>query len=108
MQHPPCSPDMVPSDYYLFSHLYLHLDGPIFHSNDKVISEVDRFLDSHTPQFFVERIEKLPKRWQIIEDLIEDSLILISYADFVSIYPFTSLRFLVENFLYEQRNIIEL
>ncbi|GFS77245.1 histone-lysine N-methyltransferase SETMAR [Trichonephila clavipes] len=61
MQHPPYSPDMAPSDYYLFSHLQLHLDCTIFHSNGEVINEVDRFLDSCTPQFFTKGIEELPK-----------------------------------------------
>ena len=41
MQHPPYSPDMAPSDYYMFSHLQLHLGGIIFHSNDEIINEVD-------------------------------------------------------------------
>nr|XP_042901741.1 histone-lysine N-methyltransferase SETMAR-like [Parasteatoda tepidariorum] len=72
MQHPPYSPDMAPSDYSLFSHLQLHLDGTIFRSNDEVINEVDRFLDSRTSQFFAEGIEKLPKRWQTIVDLNGD------------------------------------
>ena len=63
MQHPPYSLDMAPSDYYLFSHLELHLHGTIFHSNDEVIKEVDSFLHSRTSQFFSEVIEKLPKRW---------------------------------------------
>ncbi|GFY24833.1 histone-lysine N-methyltransferase SETMAR [Trichonephila clavipes] len=69
MQHPPYSPDMAPSDYYLFLHLQLHPEGTIFHSNDKVINEFSRFLDLCTPQFFSEGIEKLPKRWQTIADL---------------------------------------
>ncbi|GFS92404.1 histone-lysine N-methyltransferase SETMAR [Trichonephila clavipes] len=72
MQHPPYNPDIAPSDYYLFSHLQLHLDGTIFHSNDEVINEVDHFLDSRIPQFFTEGIEKLPKRWQTIVDLNGD------------------------------------
>ncbi|GFQ85193.1 histone-lysine N-methyltransferase SETMAR [Trichonephila clavata] len=70
MHYSPYSLDMTSSDYYLFSHL--HLDGTIFHSDDKVKNEVDRFLDSLTPQFFVEGIEKLPKRWQSIVDLNGD------------------------------------
>ncbi|GFT10117.1 histone-lysine N-methyltransferase SETMAR [Trichonephila clavipes] len=49
-------------------HLQLHLEGTIFHSNEKVINEVNRFLDSCTSQFFAEGIEKLSKRWQIIVD----------------------------------------
>ncbi|GBM01615.1 Histone-lysine N-methyltransferase SETMAR [Araneus ventricosus] len=72
MQHPPYSPDMAPSDFYLFSHLQLHLDGAIFNSNEEVINEVHLFLDSRTPQFFAEGIEKLPKRWQTIVDLNGD------------------------------------
>ncbi|GFW86918.1 hypothetical protein TNCV_2810731 [Trichonephila clavipes] len=50
---------MAPLDYYLFLHLQLHLDGAIFRSNYEVLNEVDRFLDSRTPQFFIEGIEKL-------------------------------------------------
>ncbi|GBM66615.1 hypothetical protein AVEN_109023-1 [Araneus ventricosus] len=72
MQHPPYSQDMVPSDFYLFSHLQLHLDGAIFNSNEEVLNEVHLFLDSRTPQFFAEGIEKLPKRWQTIVDLNRD------------------------------------
>ncbi|GFS68314.1 histone-lysine N-methyltransferase SETMAR [Trichonephila clavipes] len=60
MQHQPYNADTVPSECYLFSHLQLHLDGTIFHSNDKVMNEVDRFLDC------AEGMEKLPKRWQTI------------------------------------------
>ncbi|PRD34428.1 UNVERIFIED_CONTAM: hypothetical protein NCL1_14641 [Trichonephila clavipes] len=41
-QHPPYNSDMEPLDCYLFSHLQMHLDGTIFHSNDKVIKEVSR------------------------------------------------------------------
>ncbi|GBM01998.1 hypothetical protein AVEN_269591-1 [Araneus ventricosus] len=72
MQYPPCSPNMAPSDFYLFSHLQLHLDGAIFNSNEEVINEVHLFLYSRTPQLFAEGIEKLPKRWQTIVDLNGD------------------------------------
>ncbi|GBL91830.1 hypothetical protein AVEN_172754-1 [Araneus ventricosus] len=68
IQHSPYSPDMVPSDFYLFS----HLDGAIFNSNEEVINEVHLFLDSCTPQFFTEGIEKLQKRCQTIVDLNGD------------------------------------
>ncbi|GBM01205.1 hypothetical protein AVEN_253607-1 [Araneus ventricosus] len=71
IQHPPYSPDMAPSDFYLFSHQQLHLDDTIFNSNEEVINEVDLFLDSLTPQFFAEGIEK-SKRWQTIVDLKGD------------------------------------
>ncbi|GBO01809.1 hypothetical protein AVEN_200537-1 [Araneus ventricosus] len=72
IQHPLYRTDMAPSDFYLFSHLQLPLDGAIFNSNEAVINGVHLFLDSRTPQFFAEGIEKLPKRWQIIVDLNGD------------------------------------
>ncbi|GFW41946.1 uncharacterized protein TNCV_6551 [Trichonephila clavipes] len=62
MQHPPYSPDMAPLDYYLSLHLQLHLEGTIFHSDDKVINEVNHVLYSCMPQVFAEGIENLPKR----------------------------------------------
>ncbi|GBL98375.1 Mariner Mos1 transposase [Araneus ventricosus] len=69
MQHPPYSLDMAPSDFYLLSHLQLNLDGEVFNSNEEVINEVDLFLDSRTPQFFAEGIEKFPKCWETIVGL---------------------------------------
>ncbi|GBN29915.1 hypothetical protein AVEN_253451-1 [Araneus ventricosus] len=48
IQHPPYSPDMAPSDFYLFSHLQIHLDGAIFDSNEEVINDVHLFLDSRS------------------------------------------------------------
>ncbi|GFX21373.1 histone-lysine N-methyltransferase SETMAR [Trichonephila clavipes] len=66
-QQPPYSPDMAPSNYYLFSHLQLHLGCAIFRSYD-VINEADRYLDSRKAQFFTEMIEILPNHWQTIVD----------------------------------------
>lgn len=57
MQYSPYTSNMYPSDFYLFSHLYLHLDGTIVSFN-----EVDLFLDSSTQQFSAEGIGKLLKR----------------------------------------------
>ncbi|GFV65745.1 histone-lysine N-methyltransferase SETMAR [Trichonephila clavipes] len=62
MQHPPHSPAMTLSNYYQFLHLQLQLEGTVFTSNEKVINEVNHFLDSCTPQRLAEGIEKLPKR----------------------------------------------
>ncbi|GFR06121.1 histone-lysine N-methyltransferase SETMAR [Trichonephila clavata] len=72
MQHPPYILDMTSSDYYLFSHLQLHLDGTISHSNNDVINEVDCFLDLRMPQFIEEGIKKLLKRRKTVGDLIGD------------------------------------
>lgn len=68
MMHPPYSPDLAPSDYYLFSHLQLFLRGGIFNSADEVISEVKSFYAGQTPEFYSKGIKKLPKRWQKVID----------------------------------------
>lgn len=72
MMHPPYSPDLAPSDYYLFSHLQLFLRGGIFNSADDVISDVKLFFNSRTPEFYSKGIKKLPKRWQKVIDLNGD------------------------------------
>lgn len=68
MAHPPWSPDIAPSDYYLFSNLQLHLKGAIFNSAEEAICGVDDFFNSRSDHFWAKGIEKLPKRWaKIVE-----------------------------------------
>jgi len=43
LPHPPYSPDLAPSDYYLFPNLKRWLQGKRFHSNDEVISETEAY-----------------------------------------------------------------
>ncbi|GBN21963.1 Histone-lysine N-methyltransferase SETMAR [Araneus ventricosus] len=89
IQHPPYSTDMSPLDFYLFSHLQLHLDGSIFNSNEEVINDVHLFLGSRTSQLFTEGIEKLPERWQTIVDMNGDYYpqYLCSFRDRICIEP---------------------
>ncbi|GFX64624.1 hypothetical protein TNCV_1671601 [Trichonephila clavipes] len=56
-----------------FSYLKLPPDGTFFHLNDELLNEVNRFLDSYTPQVFAEGIKKFPKHWQIIIDLNKEN-----------------------------------
>ena len=69
LPHPLYSPDIAPSDFYLFSYLQLHLAGTVFHSAQDVQNEVDLFLDSRPTSFWSKGFEKLPKCWQKIIDL---------------------------------------
>ena len=81
-QDPPYNPETVPSDFYLFSHLQLHLDGSVFSSNEEVKKQVVLFLDSNKPQFFAEDIEKLPKLWQ---EVIFAALFLLFLCVFIDL-----------------------
>jgi histone-lysine N-methyltransferase SETMAR len=40
LEHPPCSPDLAPSDLYLFPKLKLFLAGKHFSSNQEAIAAV--------------------------------------------------------------------
>jgi histone-lysine N-methyltransferase SETMAR len=62
LNHPPYSPDLVPSDYFLFSKLKSDLRGKKFISDEEVISAVlDHFKDKNLEYFF-SGIQKLIDR----------------------------------------------
>ena len=48
MPHPPYSPDLAPSDYYLFRSLQIHLNEKTFDSNEAVKNELYQFLPLRT------------------------------------------------------------
>lgn len=64
LPHPPYSPDLAPSDYYLFPKLKLELKGHRFGSNEEVISSVDAFLGCQPASFFSEGLQLLESRWR--------------------------------------------
>ena len=43
--HPPYSPDLAPSDYYLFPNLKRCLQGKRLRSNQKVIAETEAYFE---------------------------------------------------------------
>ena len=50
--HPPYSPDLAPSDYWLFSVLKRMLQGKRFDSNEKVISETEAHFEAKDKSFY--------------------------------------------------------
>ena len=62
--HPPCSPDLAPSDYYLCRSLQNHLHGKAFDSNEAVENELIQLFASKNQTFYESGIMKLTKRWQ--------------------------------------------
>ena len=62
--HPPYSPDLAPSDFYLFRHLKEHLRGHRFLSKEDVKASVTEFLDKKPPNFFKSAFEDLETRWK--------------------------------------------
>lgn len=64
LQHPPYSPDLAPSDYYLFSYLKKHLAGKRFYTDNEVIEATEGFLRSQDKPFFRREIQMLQERWE--------------------------------------------
>lgn len=62
--HPPYSPDIAPTDYYLFRSLQNYLDQKSFRDSSDIKSAVVTFFDSKPEDFFAKGIDRLPERWR--------------------------------------------
>lgn len=63
LSHPPYSPDIAPSDYYLFRSMQNFLHGKIFQSFQDISKGVSEYFDTKDSKFFANGINKLPIRW---------------------------------------------
>ncbi|GFX10618.1 histone-lysine N-methyltransferase SETMAR [Trichonephila clavipes] len=63
LDHPPCSPDLAPSDYHLFMHLKKHLVGQHHSDDDEVKTTVKQWLSNQAASFFDDGIQKLVPRY---------------------------------------------
>ena len=61
--HPPYSPDLAPSDYWLFGPMKQHLRGRHFADLPALASSVHQWVKSTPEHWFAEGIRKLPERW---------------------------------------------
>ena len=59
LYQPPYSPDLAPSDYYLFGHLKKELRGKRFADDNELKSAIEHWLESRGENFYLE----LQKRW---------------------------------------------
>ena len=75
LTHPPCSPDLAPSDFYLFGRLKSDLQGMRFADNDTVIQTVREWIRCQPQAFFEKGIRMLSERKNCVdsgEQYIED------------------------------------
>ena len=61
--HSPYSPDLGPSDFYLFANLKRLLQGKRLGSNEEVIAETEAYFEAKDKSFYKKGIEMLEKRW---------------------------------------------
>ena len=63
MDHPPYSPDLSPSDFYLFLHLKKFLGGKRFDDDDDLKDAVREWLTSQGAAFYEEGVQKRMPRY---------------------------------------------
>ena len=68
LPHPAYSPDLAPSDYFLFLQLKTHLKGNHYDSDEEVVAAVRRWCREQAPKFFADGIRQLVRRWQLCVD----------------------------------------
>ncbi|XP_015783813.1 histone-lysine N-methyltransferase SETMAR-like [Tetranychus urticae] len=64
IQHPPYSPDLAPSDYFLFKNLKQYLRGRRFESISELIAETEAYFASQPESWYRAGIAELPTRYQ--------------------------------------------
>ena len=57
------SPDLAPSDFYLFPNLKKDIRGCRFRSDEKVVTAAEEWVNVKDPDFFSSRLMALEHRW---------------------------------------------
>jgi histone-lysine N-methyltransferase SETMAR len=63
IEHPPYSPDLAPSDFYLFPNLKNNLRGNRYAEDNALMSAVEEWLQGQDSAFYKGGIVKLESRW---------------------------------------------
>lgn len=63
LNHPPYSPDLAPSDYYLFPNLKKHLKGRKFDDLNALKTATEVWLEEQEQSFFLRGISSLSEKW---------------------------------------------
>ena len=61
--HPAYSPDLAPSDFFLFSNLKKDIRGCHFRSDEEVVKAVENWVDGKDTDFFRPGLMALEHRW---------------------------------------------
>ena len=62
IQHPAYSPDLTPSDFFLFSNLKKDIHGLHFRSDEEVVTAVEEWVNGKDPDFFISGLMVLEHR----------------------------------------------
>ena len=65
LPHPAYSPDLAPSDYFLFPQLKKYLKGNHYDSDGEVVAAVRQWCREKSPEFFADGVRQLVRRWRV-------------------------------------------
>ncbi|CAK9801777.1 Histone-lysine N-methyltransferase SETMAR [Anthophora quadrimaculata] len=68
IDHPPYSPDLAPSDFFLFSNLKRFLRGRSYETTDTMKLVVQQYLEERPEEWFLHGLARLPDRWEACID----------------------------------------
>ena len=68
LPHPAYSPDIAPSDYYLFAPMKSALAGRNFENAEEIQNCITNWLNTKQQAFFSKAFQELPNRWQKVID----------------------------------------
>uniref|UniRef100_A0A0N5CCE7 HTH_48 domain-containing protein n=1 Tax=Strongyloides papillosus TaxID=174720 RepID=A0A0N5CCE7_STREA len=68
LPHPPYSPDLSPTDHHFFKHLNNFLTEKVFRNDEDIKTAFEAFIESRSPDFYVNGINNLVSRWQQCAD----------------------------------------
>ena len=63
LNHQPYSPDLAPSDYYLFRNLKSHLRGTRFPDDDELKAATEAWFEDQIDDFYFKGIDCLKEKW---------------------------------------------
>ena len=63
LNHPPYSPDLAPSDYYLFQHLKSQLRGTRFRDDDELKAAAQAWFEDQIDDFYFKGTDCLKEKW---------------------------------------------
>ena len=72
LNNPPYSPDLAPSDYFLFRVMKEFLRGKRFSSDEEVKEEVTTWFEEQSKDFFSRGIKSLQQKWATCIELLGD------------------------------------
>jgi len=72
LDHPPYSPDLAPSDFFLFPHLKIAVGGQRFSSNEEAITFVNNYFAEKNAKYYLDGLQRWEHRWEKCVELQRD------------------------------------